>query len=121
MRPGRRGPSTRRRSIASTRCWPTGRTPCFTSTPSGDLLDTARPLTGVRSVSYSASDAGGGLYQADARWSTGAPASTQLVDDNGGRCRQPFLSPVPCKNSASGTLSFDTAALPDGQHTSGSS
>jgi hypothetical protein len=89
--------------------------PVFTSTPSGDLLDTARPLTGVRSVSYSASDAGGGLYQALLEVD-GAPALTQLIDDNGGRCREPFLYPVPCKNVASGTLSFDTAALPDGQH-----
>jgi hypothetical protein len=89
--------------------------PVFTGTPSGDLLDTQRPLTGVRSVSYSASDAGGGLYQATLLVD-GAPAVTQVVDDNGGRCREPFLYPVPCKNAASGTLSFDTGALPDGQH-----
>ena len=89
--------------------------PVFTGTPSGDLLDTSQPLTGVRSVSYSASDAGGGLYQATLVVD-GAAAVTQVVDDNGGRCRAPFLSPVPCRNSASSTLSFDTGALPDGQH-----
>src|SRR4051794_11772363 len=85
--------------------------PVFTGTPSGDLLDTAHPLTGVRSVSYSASDAGGGLYQAILEVD-GSPALTRLIDDNGGRCREPFLYPVPCKSAASGTLSFDTAALP---------
>jgi hypothetical protein len=89
--------------------------PVFNGTPSGDLLDTSRPLTGVRSVSYSASDAGGGLYQAMLEVD-GSPALTQVVDDNGGRCREPFLYPVPCKTEASGTLSFDTGTLPDDQH-----
>ena len=28
----------------------------------------------------------------------------------------PFTGAVPCKPSASGTLSFNTAALPDGSH-----
>jgi hypothetical protein len=89
--------------------------PVLNGTPSGDLFDTARPLTGVRSVSYSASDAGGGLYQATLEVD-GSPALSQVVDDNGGRCREPFLYPVPCKTAASRTLSFDTGALPDGLH-----
>jgi hypothetical protein len=89
--------------------------PVFTSPPSGDLLDTQQPLTGVRSVSFSASDAGGGLYRATLEVD-GVPVRTQVVDSNGGRCREPFLYSVPCKNTASGTLSLDTAALADGPH-----
>ena len=89
--------------------------PVFTSGPAGDLLDTSRPVSGVRSVSFSATDAGGGLFQA-ALEVDGKTMLTQLVDDNGGRCRLPFLAPVPCVTSTTGKLSFDTAALPDGPH-----
>ena len=38
------------------------------------------------------------------------------MDDNGGNCVPPFKGAVPCKPSTSGSLSFDTAALPDGAH-----
>jgi hypothetical protein len=89
--------------------------PVFTSGPAGDLLDTSRGVSGVRSISYSATDAGGGLFQA-ALEVDGKTMLTQLVDDNGGRCRLPFLAPVPCVTSATGKLSFDTAALADGPH-----
>jgi hypothetical protein len=89
--------------------------PTLTGTPSGDLIDTTQPLTGVRSVSFSASDQGGGVYQAVLEVDGVARAAT-TVDDNGGRCRPPFTGAVPCKPSASGTLSFDTATLPDGSH-----
>jgi hypothetical protein len=90
--------------------------PILTSPPAGDLLDTARPVSGLRSVSYSAADVGGGLYQAMLEVD-GKVVLTQLVDDNGGRCRLPFLAQIPCKTSASGQLSFDTGSLPDGPHT----
>src|SRR3954471_12988300 len=90
--------------------------PVYTSPPAGDLLDTSRPVSGVRSVSYSATDSGGGLYEA-ALEVDGRTMLTQLVDDNGGRCRLPFLVSAPCRTSATGKLSFDTAALPDGPHT----
>jgi hypothetical protein len=89
--------------------------PVFTSAPSGDLLDTSRPLSGVRSLSYSAADAGGGLYEAMLEVD-GNTVLTQLVDDNGGLCRPPFLAPVPCRTAFSGKLAFDTSALSDGSH-----
>jgi hypothetical protein len=89
--------------------------PVIAGTPSGDLLDPSQPVAGVRSVSFSASDRGGGVYQATLE-ADGAPVVTVPVDENGGRCRQPFTGAVPCKLSASGTLSFDTARLPDGVH-----
>jgi hypothetical protein len=89
--------------------------PVFASPPTGDLLDASRPVSGVRSVTYSATDSGGGLFQASLEVD-GKTMLTQLVDDNGGRCRLPFLASVPCLTSATGKLSFDTAALSDGQH-----
>ena len=89
--------------------------PVLVGTPSGDLIDTAQPLTGMRSVSFSASDQGSGVYQAILE-ADGAAVASVVIDDNGGRCTLPFKGAVPCKPSASGTLSFNTAALPDGSH-----
>jgi hypothetical protein len=89
--------------------------PVFAGTPSGDLFDTAQPLTGVRSTSFSASDQGGGVYQALLE-ADGQFVASAIVDDNGGRCVPPFRGAVPCKPSTSGTLVFDTSKLPDGAH-----
>ena len=89
--------------------------PAFTSTPSGDLLDSSRPIAGRRSVSFAAADTGGGVYQATIEVD-GRAAVTQGVDSNGGRCRRPFTTPVPCRGSAAGTISLDTATLADGAH-----
>ena len=74
-----------------------------------------QPLTGVRSTSFSASDQGGGVYQALLEADGQVVAST-VVDANGGNCVPPFKGAVPCKPSTSGTLSFDTSALADGAH-----
>jgi hypothetical protein len=89
--------------------------PVLVGTPSGDLFDTAQPLTGVRSASFSASDQGGGVYQAILEVD-GASVTSTIIDDNGGDCVPPFKGAVPCKPSASGTLSYDTGGLPDGSH-----
>ncbi len=89
--------------------------PWFTSTPSGDLLDTSKPLFGARAASFSAQDKGGGLYAATLEVD-GKPMVTQVIDDNGGRCRKPFGAAVPCRLAASGGIALDTAALPDGAH-----
>ena len=89
--------------------------PTFAGPPSGDLLDTTKPLSGVRSVSFSASDQGGGVYSARLEVDGQAVASS-VVDDNGGRCALPFRDLVPCKATASGTLALDTATLVDGAH-----
>jgi hypothetical protein len=89
--------------------------PVFSGTPSGDLLDPTRPVGGVRTVSFSATDRGGGVYQARLEVD-GTAVTTVDVDQNNGRCRKPFTGAVPCKLSASGTLSYDTSALADGQH-----
>lgn len=93
--------------------------PAFSARPNGSLTSptsTAR----VRTVNYSATDVGGGIYRqrllADGREVAAGP-----VDSNEGRCvRYPvgngFSSPVPCKTSASGVLSYDTIGLADGTH-----
>ena len=88
-------------------------------TPSGDLLDTQQPLSGVRSASFSASDQGGGVFQALLEADGQVVAST-IVDANGGNCVPPFKGAVPCKPSTSGTLSFDTSRCPTARTRSGS-
>jgi hypothetical protein len=89
--------------------------PTLVGTPSGDLLDTERAVAGVRSVAFSAADRGGGVYRATLEVD-GAVAATQVVDENGGACREPFTTPVPCRLTASGSIALDTASLPDGVH-----
>ena len=54
--------------------------PALVGTPSGDLLDTQRPVAGTRSVSFSAADRGGGLYRATLEVD-GTAAVTQVVDE----------------------------------------
>jgi hypothetical protein len=90
--------------------------PVIVGTPSGDLLDTQQPLSGVRSANFSATDQGGGVFQA-VLYADGAAVASTIIDANGGNCVKPFKGAVPCKPSASGTLSFDTAQLADGAHT----
>jgi hypothetical protein len=89
--------------------------PVLVGTPSGDLLDSQRAVAGTRSIAFSASDRGGGIYRA-AIEVDGAAAVSQVVDDNGGRCREPFTAPVPCRLTASGSIALDTATLADGVH-----
>ena len=76
--------------------------PTFSSPPSGDLLDTTRPLTGVRTVSFSASDQGSGVYPARLEVDGAGRRVRRRVDDNGGRCVKPFKDLVPCRQTASG-------------------
>jgi hypothetical protein len=89
--------------------------PMLVGIPSGDLLEEGRAVAGLRSIAFSATDRGGGVYQATLEVD-GAAAVTQVVDANDGRCREPFTASVPCRLSASGTITLDTATLPDGVH-----
>jgi hypothetical protein len=83
--------------------------PVFTSPPSGTLT-AGGPLAGPRGVSFSATDVGSGLYQAFIEVD-GQRVATQNLG-----CTPPFTATVPCKPSASASLTLDTAALPDGTH-----
>ena len=89
--------------------------PAFTSTPAGTMLDTGRALSGVVSASFGASDAGGGVYRAIVEVD-GRAVHSPIVDTNDGRCTPPFTTLVPCKPSASASLSLDTTQLFDGVH-----
>lgn len=89
--------------------------PVIASPPTGPLVDPGRILTGSQPVSISATDKGGGVYQALFEVD-GEVIDAQTIDANNGTCAPPFRTAVPCKLSASGTVSFDTAALADGNH-----
>jgi hypothetical protein len=89
--------------------------PTLTTQPSGDLLVAGAPVSGVRTVSFSAADTGSGVYLAHLEVD-GQRVVTTPVDANGGRCAKPFASLVPCRASASGSISFDTSTLVDGPH-----
>jgi hypothetical protein len=89
--------------------------PVIVGTPSGDLLDPAQPVAGVRTVSFSATDQGSGVYGARIEVD-GQTVASDIVDGNNGKCAKPFTAVVPCRTNASGSLSVNTAALPDGVH-----
>lgn len=80
----------------------------------GTLLSAATRAR-LRSLSFAASDTGGGVYR-QRLVIDGAPQPAQTVDPNGGACAKPFTRAVPCKTQASGSLSLDTAGLADGEH-----
>jgi hypothetical protein len=89
--------------------------PVIVGTPSGDLLDPTQPVAGERAVSFSATDQGSGVYSARIEVD-GQTVVSGPVDSNNGRCVKPFTAVVPCRANASGTVSLNTAALPDGVH-----
>lgn len=93
--------------------------PTLNGVISGSLSSTSSTAR-IRTVNYSATDIGGGIYRhrllADGKEVAGGP-----VDENAGRCVRyrvgnGFSSPVPCRTTASGNLTFDTSALSDGSH-----
>lgn len=90
------------------------RSPVFVQAPTGDLL-TRETVAGTRSVTFSAHDDGGGIYQA-ALVVNGVEQPRQTMDPNGGACVAPFVHPAPCKSDVEGMISFDTRTLADGQH-----
>jgi hypothetical protein len=90
--------------------------PILESPPSGPLVDPSKPaLSGLQPVSLSATDRGGGVYQAEFEVD-GQIVDREVIDRNSGSCQEPFDQPQPCKNSASGTVLFNTATVPDGFH-----
>jgi hypothetical protein len=89
----------------------------------GGNLTQGGTMTGVRSVSFSATDRGSGIHRGLIEVD-GVTVSDEVLDTNEGRCQDAdpddpglqFAHRVPCKATASGTLDLDTAALPDGPH-----
>ena len=83
--------------------------PTLVGAPSGDLLEPGRArgrrpqrrVLGHRPRRR-------GLHR-DARGRRRGRRSRQVVDGNGGRCREPFTTPVPCRLTASGSIALDTA------------
>jgi hypothetical protein len=89
--------------------------PAFPTAPAGGLLDSSRTLTGQQSVSYQATDRGGGVASVGLEVD-GRVVATSGVTDQPGTCKAPYTVSVPCPLATSGTLSFDTASVPDGDH-----
>ncbi len=81
-------------------------------------------LTGRTEIWFRAYDQGSGVYAGQVLVD-GQPTSTQVIDDNAGRCRtvgeatdglRDFRYPVACKAAVSADLSLDTGRIPDGRH-----
>ncbi|HST40530.1 MAG TPA: hypothetical protein VLK58_13535 [Conexibacter sp.] len=89
--------------------------PTFASPPSGPPIDSPAELTGVQPIWVSASDRGGGVFEA-ALELDGRVVASRVLDGNGGRCQEPFTAAQPCSTSAAGELTLDTTAVPDGPH-----
>ncbi len=83
--------------------------PAFGAPPAGSLF-AGGTLAGSHGVSFSATDTGSGVQQATLEVD-GTPAATKTLG-----CAPPYTATVPCKLSASETVTLDTATLTDGQH-----
>jgi hypothetical protein len=91
---------------------------------SGDLLSAAT-LRGPENVSFTAKDAGGGLYRVVVT-ADGKDAAAAVVPDASGRCVDvdpadvyAFKWPQPCPLDARTTVTIDATALPEGAHAIG--
>lgn len=98
-------------------------TPTVTAV-AGSLVGGA-PVSGTGEVSFNASDTGPGVYSG-ALVIDGHPEAAQVLNPNNGWCQdlgqtangtRSFAHPDPCPQSTSGTLTFDSTSVPDGQHT----
>jgi hypothetical protein len=76
---------------------------------------------GTQIFAFSATDQGGGVYQAILDVD-GSPATAKTVDDRGGRCvdtttgGRVFRFPQPCLTSVDALVSVDANTLPRGEH-----
>lgn len=84
-------------------------------------LPSSGTISGTKTVSYNVTDQGVGAYQTLV-YVDGQLKQSQIVDDNGGKCRPlvagqyRFGYHVPCKLTTSDTVSIDTRDLRDGTH-----
>ena len=91
---------------------------------SGSLVSGAT-LRGSAEVDFNAADSGPGVYSGQLIVD-GQPQPAVILNTNNGWCQnlgqtndgtRSFAHPEPCAQSTSGSLTLDTASLPDGQHT----
>ncbi|HEY1854002.1 MAG TPA: hypothetical protein VGG40_05385 [Solirubrobacterales bacterium] len=90
--------------------------PVLPVAPSGPLVTPSTPLSGWQPVTISATDSGGGVYQALLEVD-GSIVQSAILDEDGGSCRPPFTHIAPCPPSATGTVWLNTSDFPDGKHT----
>jgi hypothetical protein len=89
---------------------------------SGSLL-AGGTLTGTDTISFTASDGGGGIYSA-AVLIDGHPVVQEVPDTNGGLCvnlapsrpMMAFAAPQPCRTTENISIPLDTTQFPAGQH-----
>ncbi|MFI4993124.1 MAG: hypothetical protein ACHQCH_05855 [Solirubrobacterales bacterium] len=90
----------------------------------GGELASAATVSGTSDLTFSAADAGSGIYQAVFNVD-GHVVQSLLLNENDGRCRNvgqttdglaAFLSPQPCLPSLSADIPFNTTALSNGPH-----
>lgn len=94
--------------------------PVFDVAPAGSLASSSTTAR-TRSLTYTASDVGGGIFR-QALLADGTEVLSQPADVGDTTCvRYPaglgFSKAAPCRPSVAGTMTFDTSALPDGAHT----
>ncbi|MBA2717348.1 MAG: hypothetical protein H0U51_09910 [Propionibacteriales bacterium] len=80
----------------------------------GGTLATAQTISGTSSMTFNASDRGGGVYRTRV-FVDDKLANDQVVDANNGRCAEPFQHAVPCKPATAASASLDTTPLEDGR------
>lgn len=93
--------------------------------PSGTVLD-ARPLRGVETLTLAAADTGSGVWQGEVRIGDTVVVPRSVVHDNDGRCDaidvdaadpNEFAWARPCPLATAASWIFDSARVPDGEHT----
>lgn len=89
--------------------------PTFDAAPQGSLLAPG-PVAGVRSLSFSAKDKGGGISEA-VLLVDGREVQRIVPDANDGNCARPYQRAIPCPLAVSTTLEVDTTSLSEGSHT----
>jgi hypothetical protein len=89
--------------------------PVLLHDPSGSLFS-HQDISGGQSVSFAATDRGGGLYRVGILVDGGATYGEQAVEPSVSSCVKPVTTPVPCPLAASNSYTFNTAVLPDGTH-----
>jgi hypothetical protein len=88
--------------------------PQLSGAPGGGLF-ASEPLSGEQEVTFAATDAGGGVYQA-ALVIDGTERPRHAIAAGRPGCRTPFTRAAPCPQAASGTLRLDTRTVADGRH-----